>query len=76
MIRCPKCGHSGDDVTLHEFWEGDVMEFEQNSDGSISAEGVLLQHSDPVRVRGFCLSCQHRWTLRGIRQISQLRKAS
>jgi len=51
------------------------MEFEQSADGTISAEGILLQKSDPVRVRGLCLSCKHRWTLRGIQQILQLRKA-
>ena len=73
VIRCPRCKVKGEDVWLEEVWDGNVVQFEQRTDGSISAEGTLLQTSDPVKVRGIC-KCGHRWTLRGVAQIADLRK--
>ena len=69
MVRCRKCHAKGSSISLHEVWSGDVMEFEQNDDGSINPNGFLIQNSDPVSVRALCLRCSHKWTLRGVPQI-------
>ena len=72
MVRCPKCRSGGEDVGLIEYWEGAHMEFYQNTDGTIDPEGVLLSNMDPFKISALCVTCGHRWTLRGIMQIVQL----
>ena len=69
MTRCPKCHACGEYIVLHEIWNGEILEFLQMKDGSIHPEGTILQKGDPVGVRGFCLSCAHRWKVRGVFQI-------
>ena len=71
MIRCPKCKAAGADIILREHWSDHVIEFDQNADGTVEPEGILLDGS-PYMVRAACGRCEHRWTLRGIRQITEL----
>jgi len=72
MICCPQCRAKGEDVYLQEIWAGDLIEFQQDQDGRIDPEGVLIQKGDPVKVQGVCCRCLHRWTLRGVFQIINL----
>jgi hypothetical protein len=71
MIRCRKCKAEGEDIVLREHWTDHVIEFDQNADGTVEAEGILLEGS-PNMVRAYCTKCQHRWKLRGITQITNL----
>ena len=72
MVRCSKCHAMGSSISLQEVWSGDVMEFEQNDDGSIDPNGFLIQNSDPIAVRAFCLRCSRKWKLRNVTQIINL----
>jgi hypothetical protein len=71
MIRCTKCRAEGQDVLLREHWSDHVIEFDQNADGTVEPEGILLDGS-PYKVIAVCGLCGHRWRLRGIGQITDL----
>lgn len=73
MVRCPGCRAAGDSIVLLELWRDHVIEFQQNADGTIQAEGVLRDGS-PYGVQAWCLECDHHWRLRGITQITLLRR--
>lgn len=71
MIRCPQCKAKGNSIVLREQWRDHSIEFSQEDSGGISKEGILCEGS-PYQVRGWCLDCGHKWTLRGVLQISSL----
>jgi hypothetical protein len=72
MIHCPKCKANGDNITIREFWTGHSIEFEQNPDGTIKAEGYLCE-GNPVSLQGECLNCRNKWRMRGKTQITNLK---
>ena len=72
MVRCPKCRATGSRLILHEVWDGFILEFEQDDKGAILKQGICLSRGDPSKVKGICLRCNHRWTLRRVTQIVNL----
>lgn len=66
-VKCPKCG--ADAARLFESWTGHVIEFACSS-GKREAEGTLSE-GEPCRVGAQC-SCGNLWSLRGVRQVSDL----
>lgn len=71
MIKCRKCKADGENIVLVEHWQDHVIEFDQNSDGTIKPEGILRDGS-PYKVVARCGRCGHNWTLRGVLQITNL----
>jgi hypothetical protein len=70
MITCPKCRAKGTSVYLLELWKNHSIEFSQEEDGSLI--GSNQSEGDPYKVVGICRKCEHVWTLRGARQITDL----
>jgi hypothetical protein len=68
--KCPKCRRSP--YSFIENWSG-TLEFGVDANGEPEEEGILNPGS-PLSVDGTC-ECGHRWTLRGITQITELRQA-
>ncbi len=70
LKRCPKC--SSVTVRWYEVYE-QPMFWDQTADG-IDPDGTPSNAGDILRIRGQCLNqrCLHKWTPRGIRQITDL----
>ena len=68
--KCPKCGHIP--LFYIEVWENHTIKFEAFGDGTPEPEGYL-EMGDPFKVVAHC-GCGHSWTLRGVAQITELRK--
>lgn len=71
MIRCGKCG--GLPVRYIEVWHNHVIFFEAN--GGVPEDEGYLEMGDPHHVEAEC-SCGHRWRLRKVFQITQVRERS
>ena len=63
-VRCPKCRSRT--IELHEVLTGEAIY--QVEDGVIIGMGEM-QYSDPQKVFGECLKCQHCWTVRNASMI-------
>lgn len=68
--RCPKCGGSIQWYT--EVWTGHVIDFDAGEDGEPEPTGFLNEGS-PDHVQATCGKCHHKWKLRGVTQITELR---
>ena len=62
--RCPKC--KSQEVELIEIWDATIVW----SPGNPYDRKGDLECGDPKKVEGHCLSCEHRWTFRGIIQVN------
>lgn len=68
-IRCPKCGSMP--TTFDEHWDAHTIQFQMGRDGVIEEHGDL-NPGDPTSVKALC-DCGHKWKLKGVRQITDLR---
>lgn len=72
MVKCPLCKAEGSDIIFQEVWADAYIEFEQKDDGTINKEGECIFAANPEKVRGVCLRCGRRWTIRKVFQITGL----
>lgn len=68
-IFCPKC--RGRTLLMTEVWTGHTIEWGVVDGGLDGTEG-LLKPGDPNKVVATCKACGHRWTLRGVLQITDV----
>jgi hypothetical protein len=73
MRKCPKC--RGKISNLIEVWSGHTIDFEVQDDGEISEEGYMSD-GEPSHVEANCGVCSHRWRVRGVHDIDDLREAT
>lgn len=70
--KCPKCGGKQPDYYV-ELWTDHAVYFYADASGRPEKEGSLTE-GEPHYVDAVC-KCGHRWRLRGISQITELREA-
>lgn len=63
---CPKCKNKS--IQLVEVWDGATITWEVEN-GIFDKSYGNLEPGDPTKVCGLCPKCDHRWTLRGGKQI-------
>jgi len=65
--KCSKCRKRN--VEIIEVWTGSTIVWQP---GDRQDSGMLDPgDADPYRVEGHCLSCGHRWKMRGIAQVQE-----
>lgn len=70
-LQCPKC--KSKELIVNEVWKGHSVQWEQHN-GVIDIKSGNLESGDPYKVQCVCKKCEHRWTARGITQITDLAK--
>lgn len=71
LRKCPKCKAV---VAIYiEFWMNHTIEFRLDSNG-VPIGGAHESSGEPSHVVGYCENCKHDWILRGVDQITELRK--
>lgn len=68
QCACPKC--KGKQLTLVELWKNHSINFDYDS-GKIIGDGNL-EVGAPYKVEANCNKCNHRWTLKGVKQITDI----
>lgn len=69
LRRCPRCGALP--ASYIEVWDGHGIHFD--AEDGIPVDVGYLFEGNPSHVIALC-GCGHRWQLRGIRQITELRE--
>lgn len=68
--KCPKC--KSVHLIITEVWKNHTIEFDQDS-GIVDRENGNLDAGYPYKVEARCKWCGFTWTIRGARQIDDLK---
>jgi RNA polymerase subunit RPABC4/transcription elongation factor Spt4 len=68
-VKCPKC--KSNDLLLTEVWYGSTITWEQFK-GEFDKKNGILEPGDAAKVQACCYKCDHRWTVRGVKQITEI----